>query len=383
MPSSFNEDFVGGLITKTTMNGIVISSRRLALAAALIAPVAFAAAPPAIAQVVTVNVEGQPMLLNPGPIERAGRVLVPLRGIFERLGASVVYQAGTINATKGQTTISLRIGSTQATVNGEIQNLDVAAFIVGSTTYVPLRFIAQSLGARVGYDASTRIVAIDLPGREPVNPMPRPPMPRPPMPPPNPPPGVNVRLRAQQPEPGADVRDRFVTISAEFSHRVVQDSVRVLLDGNNITNRCGVSPTGFSYKPPAPLDFGAHRVRVSGRAPGGSSFDQSWSFTVRRPAGPVMHLTINQPSGNEPVGRNFTIQGNTVANGNVVVTAGATPSVTGQFRGNATAGPRGNFTLRVTLTRLMGQQAVTVRIVATDPATSQQTETKLQLRLNP
>jgi hypothetical protein len=360
------------------MNGLAISTRRLALAAALIATVAFAATAPAAAQAVTVNVDGQPLMLNPGPIEQAGRVFVPLRGIFERLGASVVYQAGTINATKGQTTVSLRIGSTQATVNGETQNLDVAAFIVGSTTYVPLRFVAQSLGAHVGYDNSTRVVAIDLPGRLPPNPMPRPPMP-----PPNPPPSAIVRLRAQQPEPGANVRDRFVTIAAEFSHRVAQDSVRVWLDGNNITNRSGVSASGFSYKPPASLDFGSHTVRVSGRAPGGSPFDHSWSFTVRRPAGPVMHLTIDQPSGNAPVGRNFTITGNTVANGSVEVTAGATPSATGQFRGSTTAGPRGNFRLQVTLKRLMGQQAVTVRIVATDPATSQSTETKLQLRLNP
>ena len=124
------------------------------LGGALLAALAITSLPQiAVAQTVTVTINGQPLYLSPGPIERAGRVFVPLRGIFERLGATVVYASGTINATKGATTISLQIGSTQATVSGQPQTLDVAPFIVGATTYVPLRFIAQSLGAQVGYDA--------------------------------------------------------------------------------------------------------------------------------------------------------------------------------------------------------------------------------------
>src|SRR5471030_3016696 len=47
---------------------------------------------------VSVTLNGAPLNLNPGPQERAGRVFVPLRGIFEQLGASVVYENGTINA---------------------------------------------------------------------------------------------------------------------------------------------------------------------------------------------------------------------------------------------------------------------------------------------
>jgi hypothetical protein len=91
---------------------------------------------------------------------------------------------------------------------------------------------------------------------------------------------------------------------------------------------------------------------------------------------------INQPAPNAPVGRNFAIQGNTVANGSVRVTAGATPSFSGQFSGSTDAGPRGNFRISVTLRTMPGQQAVSVRITVTDPATSRSTETTLQLRLN-
>jgi hypothetical protein len=431
----------------------------------------------ATAQTVTVN--GQPLYLNPGPIVRAGRVLVPLRGIFERLGASVVYSAGTINATKGGTTVSLRIGSTQAEVSGEPTVIDVAPFIVGATTYVPLRFIAQSLGAGVGYDASTRVVSITISGEVvPIGPVHPPRPPRPPNPGPMPvvnlyaqqpapgqrvanrfvtisaqfthrvdpgtvrvwlddnnitsraavssnglsykppapldsgshrvrvagrapdgttfdrswsfavagappPPANPIDLRARQPEPGASVNNRFIVISAEFTRDVDPGSVRVLLDGNNIASRSGVSATGFSYKPPAPLDFGSHTVRVTGRGPaGGSPFDRSWSFSVKRAAEPPLSVTINQPAPNAPVGRNFTIQGSTVANGHVKVTAGATPSLTGQFNGNTDAGPRGNFRISVSLRTMPGQQAVSVRVTVTDPATSRSTQTTLQLRLN-
>jgi hypothetical protein len=346
---------------------------------ALVAALALAGLPQgAAAQSVSVTINGQPLALSPGPIERAGRVFVPLRGIFERLGATVVYASGTINATKGGTTISLQIGSTQATVSGQPQTLDVAPFIVGATTYVPLRFIAQSLGAQVGYDANTRVVAINM-----AQPLPPPP-PRPPAPPPVPPPSAVVRLRYQQPAPDSKVRDRFSVISAEFTTRVEGGSVRVYLDGNNITSRSGTSSTGFSYKPPAPLDFGSHTVRAIGRGPGGTPFDRSWSFQVVRagPPPPTMRLTIAQPAPNAPVGRTFDIAGNTVPNGHIRVTAGPRPSTTGQFKGETDAGARGNFRITVTLVTMPGQQAVSVRIVATDPVSGQSTETTLQLRLN-
>jgi hypothetical protein len=358
------------------------SRRRFALAIALVVTLACGFARPVAAQQqVTVIVNGQPLYLNPGPIERAGRVFVPLRGIFERLGASVVYQAGTINATKGRTTVSLQIGSTQATVDGQPQYLDVAPFIVGATTYVPLRFVAQSLGANVNWDNATRVVTINA-GHAPAPPYP-PPHPAPPNPPPPPPPAQPVRLSEPQPAPNAYVGNRFVTISSQFSRQVRPASVRVWLDGSNITSQCGISPTGFSYKPPAPLSFGSHTVRVAGTSFNDVTFDRSWSFTTTRPEPPPsMHLTIDQPAQNVAVGRNFVIRGNTVANGRVRVTAGATPSSTGQFAGTTVAGPRGYFSINVSLTTLMGQQSVKVHITATDPVTSQSTQTVLQLRLN-
>jgi hypothetical protein len=112
---------------------------------------------------ITVTVNGTAIAFDQPPIEWAGRVFVPLRGVFERLGASVVYQAGQINATKDGTTIALRVGSTAAIVNGQPLELDNPPFVRGARTLVPLRFIAQALGSTVSYVQATQTVAITEP----------------------------------------------------------------------------------------------------------------------------------------------------------------------------------------------------------------------------
>src|SRR5579864_488099 len=109
-------------------------------AAAFASVFAIVTALPALAAV-TITVNGQQIHFDQPPIERSGRVFVPLRGVFEKLGASVVYDNGLINATGNGRTISLRIGSTNATVNGQPETIDVAPFLIGSRTLVPLRFI--------------------------------------------------------------------------------------------------------------------------------------------------------------------------------------------------------------------------------------------------
>ncbi|MDQ2858789.1 MAG: copper amine oxidase N-terminal domain-containing protein, partial [Candidatus Eremiobacteraeota bacterium] len=139
-----------------------IRLRGLALAAT--GAVAVLATGSASAQNVSVTLNGSPVNLVPAPISRAGRVFVPLRGVFEKLGASVVYAGGTINAQGNGRSVALRIGSTQATVDGQAQALDVAPFIVGASTYVPLRFVSQALGATVNYDGSSHVVALTRDG---------------------------------------------------------------------------------------------------------------------------------------------------------------------------------------------------------------------------
>jgi len=136
---------------------------RYAIAASATLAVCLFIALPAGAQV-SVTVDGNGVDFSPAPIIQAGRVFVPLRGVFERLGASVDYSNGTIDANGNGRSISLQIGSTQATVDGQPETIDVAPFIVGASTYVPLRFVSQALGAAVNWDGTDSLVSIQTAG---------------------------------------------------------------------------------------------------------------------------------------------------------------------------------------------------------------------------
>jgi hypothetical protein len=111
---------------------------------------------------VRVFVDGEPVTFDVPPVIASGRVLVPLRGVFHRLGAMVTWDPGTqtVLASRGDTEIALRIGDPRAHINGQPTIMDVPALLVNDRTMVPLRFVSQALGSQVSWDASTATVQI-------------------------------------------------------------------------------------------------------------------------------------------------------------------------------------------------------------------------------
>ncbi len=97
------------------------------------------------------------------PIIEDGRVLVPLRAIFESLGASVEWDeaAQKIISKKGDIQIILTIGRNKAVKNGVEVILDVPPKVVENRTLVPLRFISEAFGAEVKWDEASQRVTID------------------------------------------------------------------------------------------------------------------------------------------------------------------------------------------------------------------------------
>ena len=97
------------------------------------------------------------------PIIENSRTLVPMRAIFEILGAEVDWDGPnqTALATKDGTTISLKIDDNIAYINDVPVELDVPARIKNSRTLVPVRFVAESLNAEVAWDNELRAVIID------------------------------------------------------------------------------------------------------------------------------------------------------------------------------------------------------------------------------
>jgi len=136
----------------------------LAAKAALAVFGAFAVAGIANAQTgISVFVNGDPITFNGvGPQEVNGRVLVPLRGVLEKLGAYVDWDpAGQlVTAQRGDTSINLNIGSTQARVNNQPVTLDVPAELYHGSTMVPLRFMSEALGADVRWEPTQYAVMI-------------------------------------------------------------------------------------------------------------------------------------------------------------------------------------------------------------------------------
>jgi hypothetical protein len=152
--------------------------RNVWLLVSLVVVVSFIVPPGIFAQQapIRVYVDGQPLSFDVPPTMIQGRVLVPLRGIFERLGATVDFDPQTqhIVAVRGPQTVELTIGSRQARVNSNVALLDVPAFTIAGRTMVPLRFISESLGANVQWVEASQTILIGSTGASPPPPAPSP-----------------------------------------------------------------------------------------------------------------------------------------------------------------------------------------------------------------
>lgn len=108
-------------------------------------------------------INGQAVKSQTPPITKSGRTLVPLRVVSEGLGATVEWngETRTIAISRRERRVSLTLGSEKALVDGKEIRLEVPAQLVKDTTYVPLRFVGEALGANVNWDSKIRTVYVD------------------------------------------------------------------------------------------------------------------------------------------------------------------------------------------------------------------------------
>lgn len=119
------------------------------------------------AEAIDVEVNGRPIhFADARPVQVNGRVLIPLRHVAESLGAVVRWDAAsrTVSGSRGDRSFTLPIGSRTAFVKGEPVRLDTPASVRFGRTMVPLRFVAEALGADVAWHAAQRLVSVDLGG---------------------------------------------------------------------------------------------------------------------------------------------------------------------------------------------------------------------------
>lgn len=111
---------------------------------------------------ITVEVDFGTVQFDTSPVNINGRVLVPVRAIFEAMGAEVIWNAGTRTVTSklDNTTVVMQIDSPTMRINGEPKSLDVAPQIIDDRTLVPARAAAEAFGGRVQWQGDQNRVII-------------------------------------------------------------------------------------------------------------------------------------------------------------------------------------------------------------------------------
>lgn len=102
-----------------------------------------------------IKFDAPPVIIN-------GQAYLPIRSVSESFGAAVDWDQDSLTVTVSTEykTITSRINDDKAYVDGDPVQIDGPAYLLEGRTYVPLRFIAESLGLQVDWNAPTQIIQI-------------------------------------------------------------------------------------------------------------------------------------------------------------------------------------------------------------------------------
>lgn len=97
-------------------------------------------------------------------ILKNNRVLIPIRAVSQNMGIDVKWNQfqKTAQLTKGETVITLAVQFKRALVNQDRVDFDAPVELIQNTTYVPLRFVSQTMGAEVKWDQKTKEATVIL-----------------------------------------------------------------------------------------------------------------------------------------------------------------------------------------------------------------------------
>ena len=111
---------------------------------------------------ITVKLNDKEISFSVMPEIMNGRAMVPMRELFEKLGATVDWNGDTqtVSAKRGAQSVNLSIGSDTAVVNGKNTSLDAAPYIRDGRTMIPLRLASEALGINVGWDGNQRLIVM-------------------------------------------------------------------------------------------------------------------------------------------------------------------------------------------------------------------------------
>lgn len=213
---------------------------------------------------ITVTVDRTPVPLSAPVLVDAGRVLLPARSVFEALGAEVRYDAAQrrVVVSRSDRDVVITLGAQSALVDGHDVALGVPARVERGRTYLPLRFVAESLGAGVTYDASSHTIAVTTNQARTAHG----------------PPTVEQR----RPSPGETVTGAFPSISAALETHggppIDDSTVRLFIDGRDVTDQLYRQGDLIGYTPAQQILAGSHEITLQGADTGGTRFTSNWPF---------------------------------------------------------------------------------------------------------
>ena len=114
---------------------------------------------------VTIIYNGEPMIFEVPPQIINGRTMVPLRALFDNMGAdSIDWNQDTQTATvvRGDITVVITIGDVSPTINGIVYPIDQPPVVISGRILAPIRFAAEAFGGEADWDPLTWTGYINL-----------------------------------------------------------------------------------------------------------------------------------------------------------------------------------------------------------------------------
>lgn len=98
------------------------------------------------------------------------RTMVPLRGICEKLGSTVLWDGENkkITVVRGEKKLEMKLGEYKIDVDGHEKRMDAVPDVKDGTTFVPVRFLSENLGFEVEYNGTDKSVSVDLATENPI-----------------------------------------------------------------------------------------------------------------------------------------------------------------------------------------------------------------------
>lgn len=111
---------------------------------------------------IEVWVDGHNLALDVRPEVKNQRTMVPIRAVAEALGAEVEWDQSslTVTMTRAGSTVTMTLNSMTATVDGEPVEMDVAPYATGGRTLIPARYVAEFFGQKVDWYGDKQLVVI-------------------------------------------------------------------------------------------------------------------------------------------------------------------------------------------------------------------------------